>query len=311
MQNDVQERILAKLELIDGRMSEMDRRLQSVEPPTTEAESLVSNSESERGSTTSEAGAARTQGAESATPDSLRKNLRIMMQAAGRLAQIEGEEADDEDNQYLPRTKGKKSGSLRKATDSVKYTIDWPHMHVRRMTNGKRRTLAFTELTVEEFVYGFLTMLANTECKMDKDTMIELLRILMQDAMDYSWANAMNFYDTIAQEVEAGTLKWDDSVTIEKYRMQYSRAVFPMIKEGKEGKEAKETTRPQPKQAPPGMQCCAPFQKRECEQVRDHAPYTHACTYCFKSCSLLCRHAENDCIRKLADQSKNSKKREA
>ena len=230
-----------------------------------------------------------------------------MAQAAGRIAQFEGSDADDEDTTELLRgkKKGKKSGSLMVGTESVEHTIDWPHMHVRRMVSGKRKNLAYSELKMEEFVFWFLAMLKSPKCKMDKDMMLDLLQMLMQDTMDYSWCNARNFYENLGIDVEMGEMKWSDESRITQQCMAYSRAVFP------EKKETKEGARPTPRQAPAGMKCCAPFQNRSCEQTRDHPPYTHACSYCFKSCSLMCRHAETDCIRKLADDSKNGKKREA
>ena len=247
-------------------------------------------------------------GREMATPDSLRRNIQLMAQAAGRIAQLRDDDDEEEDSHALPgaRARGKKSGAVMVTSDTVKRTIDWPHFHVKRVINGKRRNLQYSELSVEEFVYGFLTMLASPRCKMNKDIMVELLRNIMQDAMDYSWSNAQGFYETLGQEVEYGSLRWEDRDTINIYRMQYSRALFPEKKP-----EVKDTNRPALRQAPQGMKCCAAFQKHTCEQTRDHQPYTHACAYCFKTCSALCRHPENDCYRKMSDETKNGKKREA
>ena len=249
-------------------------------------------------------------GGESATPDSLRQNIQLMAQAANRIAQLGIDDQDDEELVQITRARkqGKKSGSLMVPTDVVKNTIDWPHMHVRRMANGVRKTVTFKELKVEEFVAGYLTMLASPQCTMDKEVMIDILRMVMTDAVDFSWGNARGFYEILGHAVEEGTLNWVDTHTVREYRMHYSRAVFPEVKEQKEQKEG---ARPQPKQAPSGMKCCAAFQTQQCEQSRDHIPFTHACAYCFRTCSLMCRHPEKDCIRKSADESKNGKKREA
>ena len=165
---------------MDDRQIAMDKRLQRVEIPAADSDSGDEHSEADGKSVESENSATRATGQEVATPNSLRTNLRLMAQAASRLARLEGDEADDDIDQYIPRNRGKKPGSLRVATDLVKHSIDWPHMHVRRMVQGKRKTLAYAELSVEEFVYGFLTMLENPDCKMDMRTMIKLLRILMQ-----------------------------------------------------------------------------------------------------------------------------------
>ena len=179
---------------MNGRMVAMDDRLQRVEAPAADSESGDEHRETERKSGVSQCGATRSTVEELATPDSLRMNLRLMAQAAKRLAKMEGDEGEDDSDQYLPRNRGKKSGSLRVGTDSVKHTIDWPHMHVRCIMYGKQKTLAYAELKVEEFIYRFLTMLKNPECKMDNCTMLKLLPILMQDAMDYTWSNSRNYW---------------------------------------------------------------------------------------------------------------------
>ena len=288
IQNDIQTRILAALTDIKKHM--WDQRQPSAYVLTQEeSEENVSESDEEEAA----GAAAAPQGIDGnvATPGSLRLNIQLMALAAGRIAQLRGDDREDEDELVLPRTKaqGKKSGSLLVATDNVKHTIDWPHMHVRRIVNGRRKNLNYSELRVEEFVFGFLTMLENPISKMDSSIMIPLLRMLMQDAMDYSWANALNFYDTLGVKVEHGALQWHDTELIREYIMTYSRAVFPEKKE-----EKKEGGKTQPRQAPPGTRLCAAFQKHTCELNRDHATFTHACAYCWRTCNLLGKHPEND-----------------
>ena len=85
--------------------------------------------------------------------------------------------------------------------------------------------------------------------------MLDLLEMLMQDTMDYSWIKERNFYETLGIDVEMGEMKWSDDTKIAQHRANYSRAVFP---EKKEAKEAEKTTRPAPRQAPPGMKCWPP-----------------------------------------------------
>ena len=281
--NGTQEQILRAISDLQSQMQDMRTQMQNTNTATGNNDTQENDSEMGEEETSETGSTQPALGAEAATPDSLRHNIHLMAQAA-------------------------KSGSLMVATDRIKYSIDWPHMHVRRMTNGKRRTLNYAELTPEEFVYGYLTMLINPRNGMDEKIMIPLLRIVMQDTVDYSWINARNFYETLGIEVEKGDMRWEDTETIREYRMTYSRAVFP---ETKDGKETKEATRPQPRTVPTGMKCCATFQKRTCEQNRDHAPFTHACAYCHRSASLMCRHPEDECIRKTTDASKNGKKGDA
>ena len=247
-------------------------------------------------------------GPAAASPDTLRANVELMAQAAARIAQF-GTDHDDDDDGSSGRTKskGKKSGSLLTAADRVEKQIDWPHLHVQRMTGGNRRNLTYPELRTDEFVFGYLAMLKSPKCEMDKDTMIDILSIIMQDSMDYTWPTARGFYQSLGLAVEKAELDWADSDTIRDMRMIYSRTVF---QEKHEPKDRKEGAPRQLRAAPPGMKCCPAFQKKACEQTKDHPPFTHACSYCHRVCSALCRHGEEECMRKMSDDSKNGRKRE-
>ena len=237
---------------------------------------------------------------EQASPESLRRDRRLMRQAAKRLSRLRWDSDDDEQsNNDGKRTSGKKSGSVLTATDKVRKSIDWPQMYVRRVTKGSPKGVVFRDLKVEEFVYGFLKMLAAPDCKLDSGFMINMLTDIMQDAMEFSWPNARSFYEQVGINVEMGMIQWTDEQAVGKLRMQYSRTVFPAVKDTKEYNKTPLV------QAPPNTKCCVPYQTRTCEQERDHQPFVHACAYCHKSKSVICRHPENDCYRKANDISKN------
>ena len=244
---------------------------------------------------------------EQATPDSLRQDLRLMRQAAVRLANLQADDSDEDDYGELTRRRntGKKSGAALTAVDTVEHRIDWPHFHVKRMPVGNKKGVHFNELKVEEFVYGFLTMLEAPKAKWNFRDMITMLKHLMQDAMEFTWPNALTFYQKLGSEIEGGQTKWDDKERIRDLRMTYARTVFPAKRETRDS-----PTKPQLQSAPAGMKCCVPFQKHTCDNDRDHAPFTHACAYCFKARSALCRHAEDDCMRKTTDIAKNGRARE-
>ena len=241
------------------------------------------------------------------TPATLRSDVRAMERAASRIAQFRELDLDDDDEDTISRGRnnGKKSGSVMVASDNVKKRIDWPHMHVQRMVHGKRENVPYKELKIDEFVYGFLVMLKQPKGKWDKDVMLDILCILMQDSMDFSWDNARSFYENLGLDVESGTKKWQDSGAIMDKRLIQSRTVYPKKEEEKEAKKNnnKKTTNG-------NLRCCALYQRRACEQNRDHHPFSHACAYCAKSTGMAYRHPEEDCFRKSIEDAKNSKKRE-
>ena len=241
---------------------------------------------------------------EQLSPQELRKDFKLMARAAKKLAAMNKDDSLDDE---LPRqwSKGTKSGAAMVASELVKKRIDWPHMHVKRLTAGRRKNMSYSEMKVEEFVYGFLKMLKTPRNKLDKDTMIDILEMLMQDTVDFAWQNALNFYEMVGVDVEMGYMTWQDKEIIQQMRMTYSRTHYPEKKE-----QQKETPKNQPHSAPAGMRCCAAFQTRSCEQNRDHHPFTHACSYCHKTSTILARHSEEDCFKKIAQESKNGRKTE-
>ena len=243
-----------------------------------------------------------------ASPETLRKNKPLMNRAAARLDRMRRSlrDDDDTDNERTAKAKGKRSGSVMTATDIVVKKIDWPHMYVRRLTGGRRKPVSYSDLKVEEFVFGFLTMLQAPRCKLHFPTMMRILQNIMQDAMDFSWPGARTLYESVGVDVEMGMLEWTDEVIIDKMRADFARTFVAPKKEVRELQQ-----KPPLQPAPPGMKCCLPYQRHACEHNKDHASFVHACAYCQKSKSVLCRHPENDCYRKISDQAKNGKQREA
>ena len=240
------------------------------------------------------------------TPATLRSDVRAMQRAAQRIAQIDTDDLDDDDIGYgNRRNNGKKSGCLLTAADNVKTRIDWPHMYVNRVSAGSRAAVTYKELRVEEFVLGFLMMLDAKKDKWDKEVMLEILKMFLQDTVDFAWENALNFYRMIALDVEAGVRRWDDMEAISRLRLVHARTVYPEKKENKDVKKANGQ-----KATAQNLRCCALYQRRACEHNRDHMPFSHACSYCAKATGMAYRHPEEDCFRKTLDESKNSKKRE-
>ena len=247
------------------------------------------------------------EGEETITAQTLRQDVRAMERAASRIAQFRDMDTDDYDGTNICRgnSNGKKSGSIMVAADHVKQRIDWPHMHVKRVTNGKRAGVPYKELKIDEFVYGFLAMLKSHKTKWDKELMLDILQDLMQDSMDFAWENARGFYEMLGLDVENGDKSWDDTQTVMKMRLLHSRTVYP------ERKDTKEVKKNSPgKGATGNLRCCALYQKKACEQNRDHHPFSHTCMYCAKATGMAYRHPEEDCFRKSLEEAKNSKKRE-
>ena len=110
-------------------------------------------------------------------------------------------------------------------------------MHVQRVVAGQRTAISYKELKVEEFVLGFLIMLDSPRGKWDKEVMLEILKMLLQDTVDFDWENARNFYLMVGLYVEAGVRRWTDMEAIRQQRIIHSRTVYQEKKESKESKK--------------------------------------------------------------------------
>ena len=289
---------------MDGRMEAMEKRMEERENAAAGAVANVVQEEESDDSESGDSEADQADNAEQLTPKELRRDFKLMARAARRLAAFGKGDFSEEDSDGLSRgrSRGTKSGSAMVASEKVRKRIDWPHMHVKRLVAGRRRTVTYSELKVEEFVLGFITMLQKPQNKLDIMTMIEILRMNMKDTIDFSWHNASNLYEMLGIDVEQGYVKWQDSEVVQRMRMTYAHTAYP------EKKEQKETPKNQPRAAPTGMKCCAAFKTRACEHTRDHHPYTHACGYCFKTSNIIARHAEEDCFKKIAQETKKREK---
>ena len=290
------------------QMATMNRELKQMKDDKASEEALDSPEDEDSSVGADENEQNDTAVAQLATPATLRRDKRLMRRAAERLALLSTDDSDEELHKGLKklRAHGKKSGSVMTSADNVVERIDWPHMYVTRVVEGKTKNLVFKDLRLEEFMYGFMEMLDSPRCTLDRRTMETFMKHLMKDTIELSWPNARAFYERVGIDVEKGILEWGDIDKIRDMRLDNARASLSQRREAKEGPPARPPLTP----APPNMRCCMPYQKRECPQDRDHPPYTHACTYCARARNAMCRHPEDECMRKANDIPKNAKPRE-
>ena len=174
---DILVQIRGRMDSMDTKFQQVDDRLQQVETRQTEevnniprpVEAEVSGNSNANNELIAASGAANRAEGE-VSPASLRRDISLMAEAANRIAQLgidDENEQDESATTYRRRTTGKKSGSLMLAAEVVKKTIDWPHLHVRRMVAGRKKSIPYAELNVEEFVCRFLGMIKAPTCKWD------------------------------------------------------------------------------------------------------------------------------------------------
>ena len=129
---------------IRGRMDNFDQRLQRVEEKGSETSSIAQEEPPMDRAEMEETPNVDTRREEDTTPQSLMKDITLMAEAASRIAQLqmnEYNEVQEGTGITVRKAHAKKSGSVMMASDIVQQTIDWPHLHVRRMEAGRAKGL--------------------------------------------------------------------------------------------------------------------------------------------------------------------------
>jgi len=108
------------------------------------------------------------------------------------------------------RKRGKgilQSGILARASDTVKYPQDWPHIALQ----GDRVTGSYTfhELDVKLFVTGELELISRIYISSgEQEGRLRLLRQLMYLSRVYEWPNILKLYAEVVTMIEEGSLSW-------------------------------------------------------------------------------------------------------
>ena len=236
------------------------------------------------------ASTARTNFGSRATASSLRSDQQLQREVQHRLSELQiDDDSDDEhtDHANVKRKydhKPKKSGRVRTADDVILHEVDWPHYYVYRGLT--RRPARFEELSIAEFVFGYLTSLL--EGRSDANTcllMLEHLTELMKDAIDIPWERIRNFHGIVLHHQEMARLSWENTTEIRRLRDRYVRSMHALH-------HSSQT-----------ITYCPAFQKRECPHTGGHDTprglVRHICAFCHNQRKGDYNHPEIDCKRKM------------
>ena len=220
----------------------------------------------------------------------LRENNHINACVNRRLAELGIAEDDCEGATDINRRKqrGKKSGLSRTIEDQVIRDIDWPHLYVYRGTD--RKPAQYNELTLAEFVHGYLSMIDNPRNNLSREVMLNILKDMTLDATLYGWPQIRNFYRILASSIEMARFDWNDTIQISALGLQYAQK--PVV-------TTQSHSVPRFGANPNSVRLCIPYQKGQCVLQDGHENLVHACSYCFANTGMLFKHQEKDCRRKF------------
>ena len=176
--------------------------------------------------------------------------------------------------------------------------IDWPHLYVYRGTD--RRPAQYNELTLAEFVHGYLSMIDNPRNNLSREVMLNILMDMTLDAALYGWPQIRIFYRILASSIEMARFDWGDANQTAALRLQYAQK--PVI-------APQSRTAPRFGANPNSVKLCIPYQKGQCESQDGHDNFIHACSFCFANTGMLFKHQEKDC-RRIFFASKNGQRGE-
>ncbi len=271
-----QEKVLSFMDKMESRMTAMERRRSSSLPSHGDISPSSSRGKSRRRS-------------RSTSPD-VKKQKR--------------DNPDNSKDRSLPKPnsaqpgKANKSGRDLTATDVIENNVAWPHFYV---TTADQRPAKYDQLSLHEFMYGYMCVHDNEGDRDVQDAMRIHLRELLLDMKKHRWADVRAFHALVLARMETGQASWDDLQGI-----QYLRVREGYISSTHTGRNQWAATNKS--EAPvSSTKVCNKYNEGTCPQEADHNNLRHCCAYCFKAVKRGYPHAEIDCNRKKVTTERKAK----
>ena len=178
-----------------------------------------------------------------------------------------------------------------------------PHHFIFR--GQKRDNTGLAELTVSEYLAGFLEMMElRAPESAEKAYMYHHFSRVLNNARTYEWPSVRHWSEEVCTRISEGKLTWRSTYEID--RMELQMAHDRRTVHASEGRSASATGNtydidPNVLKARPGPPCRA-YQTGECTHQGDHVTNRqrslHVCAYCvYYKCSLF-PHPEKECRAK-------------
>ena len=192
----------------------------------------------------------------------------------------------------------KKSGRYNTADTSSAPHLKWPNKSC--LTGSVRKRTAYDDLTLGQFVVGFVSNVLETNNPDVRKSMLAELVETVKLAENLSWPIARGAFAVAMHRVEEEATVWADSHYFAENRLTYSQtAVF------------NGSLTMSPKHAPQTQTSgnmkrivCKWYNEGSCPHSADHLDSTgvtmfqHVCMYCFRQLKRNNNHPETDCNNK-------------
>ena len=179
----------------------------------------------------------------------------------------------------------------------VSHRVNWPHEYI--LGGSSKQRISYDQLNLCQFIHGFVKGVLDEDNPKYKEKMLSYLCDLMEDANDFTWANAKASHAVLLCEMERGGVTWSDTSRIDRIRRAHAQR-HTVTARSNWGKGHDQSRKPW---------YCKPFQAGLCQFVKDHEVngkwHKHICAHCLGQGKLL-NHSEKDCyFVKRSQQSKN------
>ena len=183
--------------------------------------------------------------------------------------------------------------TLHKKVKNDKPKVKWPQDLA--FVGTLRRRPTYEQLTLPQWLLGFLRIRQEEQDPQIKENMIEYLTELAQDACDYSWDAAKGAHSILLHRMGDGVLNWANLKDIQKIRKRYAQTTS-----AQSGPDKSKSLKVLP---------CIQYNKGMCNRPSKHEwknmLLKHMCQYCFTQNNRVESHTKKDCWRANKDNAKN------
>ena len=177
---------------------------------------------------------------------------------------------------------------------TVKHKVPWPQNHI--LAGASKSRVTYDSLSTFQWVSGFCAIIRDESNVVTKNSMLEYLSELMDDAQDFGWTSAKGAHAVLLCRMEEGKVNWAMTEKIDRIRRAHAQKVV--------NNSAKK-----PNSGLSGVPCKF-FQNQKCPHKGDHHTsgqwYRHICSFC-NTLGKCFPNALKDCrnLKKSNPDSKN------
>ena len=166
----------------------------------------------------------------------------------------------------------------------VNKRVKWPQEYV--LSGAKKERISYDSLTMGQWVTGFCRSMQEESDGIQKNSMIDYLIALLEDANDFSWQAAKASHTVLLCRMEQGEIT--DYTQVDRIdRIRRAHAQRHVVATGATGTFKKSAQKSMP---------CQYYNMGTCSHQNSHdnknMSYKHVCSNCFKKTGKSFTHPE-------------------